>query len=171
MQKPCSAPASHREFPLFERVPPERNFALISLSEIRPIGHFLRPHFPMALLNPILVFLSQITHSAFLRQIAYLKAENQILRSRLPKAVQTTPAERSLLVRLGVPLGSAIQDILGIVHYKTFLRWVRDEKAGKSGEKKTPRHPGRHRFRKPPRQLSCDWRKKLDGDTPGSRGN
>ena len=45
----------------------------------------------------------------------------------LPKSVQTTPAERSLLVRLGSPLGSAIRDILGIVHYKTFLRWVREE--------------------------------------------
>jgi len=48
----------------------------------------------------------------------YLKAENQILRSLLPKQIQTTPAERSLLVRLGAPLGSAVQEILSVVHYK-----------------------------------------------------
>lgn len=60
--------------------------------------------------NPLLAFLVHMTQSALLRQIAYLKAENRILRSRLPKAVQTTPAERSLLVHLGSPLGSAVRD-------------------------------------------------------------
>ena len=92
--------------------------------------------------NPLLAFLVHMTQSMLLRQIAYLKSENAILRSRLPRNVQTTPAERSLLVRLGMPLGNAIQEILSVVHYKTFLRWVRDEKAGKSGAKKEVR-PGR----------------------------
>ena len=77
--------------------------------------------------NPILTFLVHMTQSALLRQIAYLKAENGILRSRLPRTVQTTPAERSLLVRIGSPLGSGIREIIGIVHYKTFLRWGREE--------------------------------------------
>lgn len=92
--------------------------------------------------NPLLAFLVHMTQSALLRKIAYLKAENQILRSRLPKSVQTTPAERSLLVRLGSPLGSAIREILGIVHYKTFLRWVREEHDG-ANVKKPRRKPGR----------------------------
>jgi putative transposase len=83
-----------------------------------------------------------MTQSILLREISYLKAENQILRSRLPKQIQTTPAERSLLVRLGAPLGNAIQELLSAVHYKTFLRWVREEKAGKTRGQKT-RHPGR----------------------------
>lgn len=61
--------------------------------------------------NPLLAFLVHMTQSVILRQIAYLKAENRVLRSRFPKAVHTTPAERSLLGRLGSPLGSAIQEI------------------------------------------------------------
>ena len=83
-----------------------------------------------------------MTQSVLLRQIAYLKAENRVLRSRLPKSVQTTPAERSLLVRLGSPLGSAIREIVGIVHYKTLLRWVREERDG-ANVKKPRRKPGR----------------------------
>jgi len=91
--------------------------------------------------NPLLSFLVHMTQSVLLRQIAYLKAENTILRSRLPKAVQTTPAERSLLVRLGSPQGSAIQELLGICHYKTFLRWVRAERGGENS-KLPKRKPG-----------------------------
>ena len=75
-----------------------------------------------------------------LRQIAYLKAENQILRSRTPKHVQTTPAERALLIRLGSPLGAGIQELLSLVHYKTFQRWVRD---GLQAVEKPKRPPGR----------------------------
>ena len=93
--------------------------------------------------NPLLVFLVHMTQSILLRQIAYLKAENAILRSKLPKAVQTTPAERAQLIRLGKPLGNAIQELLSLVHYKTFLRWLRDEKAEAAGEKKPAKPPGR----------------------------
>jgi putative transposase len=93
--------------------------------------------------HPLLVFLVQMTQSILLREIAYLKAENTILRSRCPKQIQTTPAERALLVRLGAPLGNAIHELLTLVHYKTFLRWVREEKAGINDAKKLPRHPGR----------------------------
>ena len=93
--------------------------------------------------NPILVFLVQMTQSILLRQIAFLKTENQILHSRLSKKVQTTPAERALLVRLGAPLGNSIQEILSIVHYKTFLRWVRDERTGTSTEQHSPAPFGR----------------------------
>ena len=93
--------------------------------------------------NPLLVFLVHMTQSILLRQIAYLKAENAILRSKLPKAVQTTPAERAQLTRLGKPLGNAIQELLSLVHYKTFLRWLRDEKAEAAGEKNPAKPPGR----------------------------
>jgi len=101
------------------------------------------PHFPMSFArqNPLLVFLVHMTQSIMLRQISYLKAENAVLRSRVPKNVQTTPAERALLVRLGAPLGSAIQELLSLVHYKTFQRWVRDE--AKPLSEKTKRPPGR----------------------------
>jgi len=91
--------------------------------------------------HPLLVFLVHMTQSILLRQIAYMKAENAILRSRAGKQVQATPAERALLVRLGAPLGNAIQELLSVVHYKTFLRWVRD--GAKSAGMRSTRPPGR----------------------------
>ncbi len=91
--------------------------------------------------NPLLVFLIHMTQSIMLRQIAYLKAENAVLRSRCAKNIQTTPGERSLLIRLGAPLGNAIQELLSLVHYKTFQRWVRDE--AKPLSEKSKRPPGR----------------------------
>ncbi|XHR30537.1 MAG: hypothetical protein ACFUZC_08235 [Chthoniobacteraceae bacterium] len=96
---------------------------------------------PFTRQHPFLVFLVHMTQSILLRKIAYLKAENSILRSRCPKNVQTTPAERALLVRLGRPLGNAVQEMLSLVHYKTFLRWLRE--AGNPAIKQTKRHSGR----------------------------
>ncbi|XHR29816.1 MAG: hypothetical protein ACFUZC_04525 [Chthoniobacteraceae bacterium] len=37
--------------------------------------------------HPLLAFLLHMTQSILLREISYLKAENQILRSRLPKQI------------------------------------------------------------------------------------
>ncbi len=119
----------------------------IFISENRLIGHLPRPLFPMPATtrqHPLLVFLVHMTQSILLRQIAYLKAENTILRSRLPGQIQTTPAERALLVRLGAPLGVGIRQLLTIVHYKTFLRWVRE--CGKPTGNKASRPPGRPRI-------------------------
>jgi putative transposase len=78
------------------------------------------------------------------RQVQYLKAENEILRSRLPRAVRTTPHERRRLLKLGRPLGSAIKDIVTIVSPKTFAKWASgDLKAKpkvllKTGRPRTP---------------------------------
>ena len=108
---------------------PERNvfLCLISSGNCRANAH---PESPL-----------HMTQSILLRQISYLKAENAVLRSRVSKNVQTTPAERALLVRLGAPLGNAIQELLSLVHYKTFQRWVRDE--AKPLSEKAKRPPGR----------------------------
>lgn len=91
--------------------------------------------------NPLLVFLIHMTQNVLLRQIAFLKAENAILRAKCPKNIQTTPAERALLVRLGAPLGNAIQELLSIVCYKTFLRWRR-EGVQPIERKRPPGRPG-----------------------------
>lgn len=48
--------------------------------------------------------------------IEYLKAENRILRSKLPKRVEVTQAERAILVKFGEKLGSAIKELITIVH-------------------------------------------------------
>jgi putative transposase len=78
------------------------------------------------------------------RQIQYLKAENEVLRARITGPIRVTPAERSRLVRLGRPLGTAIRSLVSIVKPATFLKWVRD--AGKRPKRRTAtRKPGRPR--------------------------
>lgn len=79
------------------------------------------------------------------RQVQFLKAENEILRSRIKGSVRTTPKERARLIRLGRPLGAAVKSLVTIVSPDTFCRWLRgDAKATKSrGRPKTgrPRTP------------------------------
>ena len=50
-------------------------------------------------------------------QIQYLKAENNILRSRCNLKIMTTPQERTTLLQYGLPLGDSLKDIIGIVTY------------------------------------------------------
>jgi putative transposase len=76
----------------------------------------------------------------YARQLQFVKAENEQLRSRLPERIVLTPRERRWLIRLGKPLGSAIKDLITIVSPATFQRWLREEKAGKE-----PRKAGRRR--------------------------
>jgi hypothetical protein len=40
--------------------------------------------------------------------VEYLKAENRILRSKLPQQIETTPAERAELLKVGVRLGPTL---------------------------------------------------------------
>ena len=80
--------------------------------------------------------------------VKYLKAENRILRNKLPKRIEVTPAERSRLLKLGVRLGSAIKQVITIVHPRTFARWLSEERTGKK-----PRQRGQPRKPEEVRQL------------------
>jgi putative transposase len=74
------------------------------------------------------------------RQVTYLREENQILRSKLPDRITLSNQERRKLVRHGQKLGARIKEVISIVSYSTFRRWVRqmegDELAAKSTEPK-----------------------------------
>jgi putative transposase len=75
-------------------------------------------------------------------QVQYLKAENEVLRSKLPKRVPVTPAERQRLVKLGRQAGAALKHLITIVTYRTFLRWAN----GSTSKTARPtRRPGRPR--------------------------
>jgi putative transposase len=78
----------------------------------------------------------------------YLKAENRILRSKLPRRISVTPAERARLMELGVRLGSTIKELITIVHPRTFARWISEAKS-----KRKPRRRGRPRKPEEIRQL------------------
>ena len=76
------------------------------------------------------------------RQVSYLKAENQILRSRLPKRVILTEREKNRLIRFAKNLGSALNELATIVHPATIRRWIREASDRKS---KKPSKAGRPR--------------------------
>src|SRR6185369_409012 len=73
------------------------------------------------------------------RYLEFLKAENRILRSRLPKRITVTPRERQRLLRYGRPIGPAIKDLITIVSPRTFLRGLH----GARKQKQASRKPGR----------------------------
>jgi putative transposase len=94
------------------------------------------------LLHPLFLLLARSAERELARMVEYLKEENRILRDKLPKRITVTAQERHRLVRLGVRLGSAIKDLIGIVSPRTFARWVRGEKPA---AKKATQKPGRPR--------------------------
>lgn len=78
--------------------------------------------------------------------MAYFKAENRILRARLPKRIVATEAERRKLVRAGRGLGTKLRDLMTVVTYDTFRKWVRaTDQARKQRPKKRKPVPGRPR--------------------------
>ena len=79
--------------------------------------------------------------------VDYLKTENRILRSKLPKRVSLAPAERERLVERGKSLGKKTKELVTIVTPRTFARWMSGETKSVGKEKSEskggrPRKPG-----------------------------
>ena len=79
-----------------------------------------------SLLHPLLAMLASLTQQELVPQVVFLREENRILRSRLPKRIVVTSSERSRLVKLGRELGTQLRGLVSIVSYDTFRRWVRE---------------------------------------------
>lgn len=90
----------------------------------------------------LLLVIAGATEKELARQVKYLKVENEILRSKLPKRITITAKERHRLVRFGQKLGKALRQLTTIVMPNTLLKWIRAEK---QGGKKTGAKPGRRR--------------------------
>ena len=104
------------------------------------------------ILHPLLSLLSSVTRQELARQVAYLKEENRVLRERLPKRITTTEKERRRLLNAGRKLGPQLKQLMTIVSYDSFRRWVRETEEKKSSE--TPaRKPGRPRTKEEIREL------------------
>ena len=85
----------------------------------------------------LMLVIARSTQKELARQVSYLKAENQILRSRLPNRISLTQREKNRLVRFGKKLGSALNELATIVHPGTIRRWIREQAAKKSKKQKT----------------------------------
>lgn len=80
-------------------------------------------------IQPLLFLLARCTRNQLIRQIEFLKAENEMLRTRINKQmIYVRPEERRRLLELGKALGPAVEHLLTIVSYHTFLRWLRQER-------------------------------------------
>ncbi|WP_339613145.1 integrase core domain-containing protein [uncultured Rubinisphaera sp.] len=85
--------------------------------------------------HPLLALIASATDRELAKYVEYLKAENQILRARIPGQIHTTAGERQKLIKLGKGIGRAIEELITIVTPTTFFRWLRDEKGSKSKTK------------------------------------
>jgi len=103
--------------------------------------------------HPLLYILVSATRQELARQVHYLKTENQILRSKLPKRVLVTPTERRQLVKAARGLGDALRELVAIVQPSTLLRWLNADDAPRSNKKPSTRKPGRPRTPEDVRQL------------------
>lgn len=77
-------------------------------------------------LQSLFVLLAGCDRDELARQVQYLKVENQILRSKLPKQLEVTREERARLLKFGKLVGPVIRELISIVHPKTFARWIRE---------------------------------------------
>jgi putative transposase len=98
------------------------------------------------LLNALRLALAAATDRELARMVEYLKAENRVLRDKLPRRITVTPRERQRLVKFGRPLGAKVKDVVTIVSPRTFARWVAGDDELKSREGQgSGRKPGRPR--------------------------
>ena len=107
----------------------------------------------ISLIHPLLVMLASLTQQDLARQVVFLREENRVLRSRLPKRMMVTPSERSRLLTLGRDLGTQLRGIISIVSYDTFRRWVREVETAHITHAPPPRRTGRPRTASDIREL------------------
>lgn len=94
------------------------------------------------LFQSLLLVIAGASQKELARQVKYLKVENEILRSKLPKRITVTAKERNRLVRFAKGLGRAVRQLTSIVTPDTLLRWIRAER---QDGPKTPVQRGRRR--------------------------
>lgn len=86
--------------------------------------------------SPFLFYLARCTENELRRQIEFLKAENEMLRLRVPKKrIFLKREERERLLKLGTAIGPCVSKLITIVHGRTYQRWVQEKNCGKIAKK------------------------------------
>jgi putative transposase len=65
------------------------------------------------------------TQKQLARQVAYLKCENQLLRSRITHRIILTHREKCRLIRFAKHLGAALNELASIAHPASIRKWIR----------------------------------------------
>ena len=116
-----------------------------------------------SIIHPLLTLLASLTRQELARQVAYLKAENQLLRSKLPKRIPLTNQERRSLIKHGKKLGARIKELISIVSYSTFRKWIREiEDAPSKRSAKPDQATGRPRIEESVSEAILRIRKETD---------
>ena len=85
---------------------------------------------------PFLFHLARCTENELRRQIEFFKAENEMLRTRVPKKrIFLKRDERERLLKLGAAIGPAASKLIAIVHGRTYQRWLREKNCGRKPKK------------------------------------
>jgi putative transposase len=73
----------------------------------------------------LMLVIAGSTQKQLARQVAYLKAENQLLRSRITQRIILTHREKCRLVRFAKHLGASLNELASIAHPASIRRWIR----------------------------------------------
>lgn len=92
-------------------------------------------------------------------RIRFLRAQVEMLRRKLDRnRVILSPEDRVRLLRIGNELNHDVKDVLGIVTYQTYRRWIREQRADQ-----TPKRVGRPRISALRRKLILRFAKENRG--------
>ena len=80
------------------------------------------------LYHQLLLVIAGATQKQLASQIQYLRAENAILRAKLPHRISLTAQEKNRLVKFAAKLGKAFNELVSIVNPDTLRRWIRQSK-------------------------------------------
>jgi len=76
--------------------------------------------------QPLLFFLARCSRNKLIQQIEFLKAENEMLRKRVPKQrIWLKPDEKARLLKLAIAIGPEVKHLVTIVTYATICAWRR----------------------------------------------
>jgi Integrase core domain len=77
------------------------------------------------LFQPLLFVLARCSRNELIRQIEFLRAENQMLRKRVSKyRIRLDHQERTRLIKLGQTVGPGLHKLITIVAPSTYRRWI-----------------------------------------------